>query len=64
MGQTINPLGLPEEAVHLVHLVYSSFRPTFFFNHRVDFFAEGFYIFMIRKKTVQYLRERLSTCDD
>jgi len=32
-GETINPLGLPEETVDLVHLVHSSFRPAFFCNH-------------------------------
>ena len=36
-GEFVKPLGLPEETVHLVHLVYPSFRPTFFGNHRVDF---------------------------
>ena len=61
---TTKPLGLSEETVYLVHLIYSSFRPTFFCNHRVDLFAEGFNIFRILKKTVQYLRERLLACSD
>ena len=64
VGQTINSLGLPDEAVDLVHLVYPDFRPSFLFNHRVDLFTEGFDILRIRKKTVQYLRERLLTCND
>jgi hypothetical protein len=63
-GETINPLGLPKETVDLVHLVYPSFRPTFFFNHRVDLLAERFDIFRICKEAVQYLRERLLTCND
>jgi hypothetical protein len=60
-GWVINPLGLPKETVNLVHLVYPGFCPTFLFNHRVNFLAEGFDIFRIRKKTVQCLRERLLT---
>ena len=51
--ETINPLGLPEETVDLVHLVYPSFRPAFFFDHCVDLLAERFYIFRILKKTIQ-----------
>ena len=57
--ETINPLGLPEETVDLVHLVHSGFRPTFFCNHRVDLFAKRPDIFRIRKKAVQYLHDRL-----
>ena len=60
-GETINPLGLPDETVDLAHLVYPSFCPTFFSNYCVDLFAEGFHVFRTRKKTVQYLRERLLT---
>jgi hypothetical protein len=52
-AETIKPLGLPEETVYLVHLVYPSFRPAFFSNHGVDLLAEGFDIFRIGKKTVQ-----------
>jgi hypothetical protein len=59
VADTINPLGLPEETVDLVHLVHSDFRPTFLSNHSVDLLAEGFNIFRICKKTVQHLRERL-----
>jgi hypothetical protein len=47
-----------------VHLVYPSFRPTFFSNHGIDLLAEGFDKLGIRKKTVQYLRDRLLTRDN
>ena len=63
-GKSTKPLGLPEEAVYLVHLVHSSFGPTFFSNHRVDLLAQGFNIFGIREKTIQYLRERLLILND
>jgi hypothetical protein len=63
-AQTINPLGLSEETVYPVHFVYPSFRPTIFCNHSVDLFTEGFDIFRVGKKTVQYLRERLLACSD
>jgi hypothetical protein len=63
-AKTTKPLGLPEEAVYLVHLVHSGFGPTFFSNHRVDLLAEGFNIFGIREKTIQYLRERLLIWND
>jgi hypothetical protein len=59
---TINPQGLPEKTVELGHFVHPSFRPTFFPNHHVDLLAERFDVFRIRKKTVQYLRERLLVC--
>ena len=56
-------MGLTEETVNLVHLVYPGFRPAFFFNDRVDLLAEGFDIFRIGKKTVHYLRDRLLACN-
>jgi hypothetical protein len=62
--ETIKPLGLPDETVHLVHLVYSGFRPTFIFDRGVDLLAEGFDIFRMRKKLVQYLGEHLLTYND
>ena len=48
-AETIKSLGLSEKTVHLVHLVHSSFRPTFFVNRRVNLLAEGLDIFGIRK---------------
>ena len=47
-----------------MHLVYPSFRPTFFTNHRVHLLAEGFNIFRIGKKVIQYLRDSLLTGND
>ena len=58
-GWVIKPLGLPEETVDFVHFVYPGFRPTFLFNHPVNFLAEGFDILRIPKKTIQCLGERL-----
>ena len=63
-GETINALCLPDKTVDLIHLVHSSFRPTFFCNHCVDLLAERLDIFRIRKKTVENLGERLSACND
>ena len=60
-GDSINTLGLAEETVHLVHLVYPSFRPALFFNHRLDFLAERLNEFRISEKTAQHLRGRLLT---
>ncbi len=62
-GNAVKPLGLAEETVYLVYLVYPSFRPAFFTNHRVDLLPKGFYIFRMGKKTVQYLHHRLSSID-
>ena len=52
-------LGLPDEAVYLVHLVHSSFRPAFFLNHRIDLFVERFQIFWISKEAVKNWRGSL-----
>ena len=48
-AEAIKSLGLSEKTVHLVHLVHSGLRPTFFSNRRVNLLAEGFDIFWIRK---------------
>jgi hypothetical protein len=58
-SDAIKPLRLPDEAVYLVHLVCSSFRPALFTDHCVDLFAEGSDVFRIVKKTVQDLHDRL-----
>jgi hypothetical protein len=36
-GETIEPLGLPNETVELEHLIYPTLR-----NHGIDLMAEGF----------------------
>ena len=58
-GETIKSLGLPDEAVYLVHLVHSYFSPAFFSNHSIDLFAERFQIFRISKETVKNWRGSL-----
>jgi hypothetical protein len=63
-GKTIKPLGLPEEAVYLMHLVHPNFRPAFFVNHSIDLFPEGFQIFGIGKEAVQKLRGSLWVDND
>jgi hypothetical protein len=51
-SDTIKPLGLPDEAVYLEHLVCRSFRPALFTDHCVDLFAKGSDVFRMVKKTV------------
>ena len=51
-SDTIEPLGLPDEAVYLEHLVCSSFRPALFTDHCVDLFAKGSDVFRMVKKAV------------
>jgi hypothetical protein len=63
-GYTIKPLGLPEEAVYLVHLVYPSFRPALFSDNSVDLFTEGSEICWIGKEAVQDLCDSLLICND
>ena len=63
-GKTIKPLGLPEEAVDLMHLVHSSFRPAFFLNHSLGLFAEGFQVFGIGKEAIQKSRDSLWVDND
>jgi len=58
-GKTIKPLGLPDEAVYLIHLVHPSFRPAFFLDHDIDLFPQGFQIFGIGNEAVQNLRGSL-----
>jgi len=63
-GDAIHPLGLPDDTVYLVHLVYPSFRPALFSNNCVDLLAEGSDMFRIGKKTVQCLHEGLLTLNN
>jgi hypothetical protein len=63
-GYNTKPLGLSEEAVHLVHLVHPSFRPALFSDNSIDLFAEGFEIFRIGKEAVQDLCDCLLACND
>ena len=63
-GYSTKPLGLPEEAVHLVHLVHPGFRPALFSENSIDLFAEGFEIFRMGKEAVQDLCDSLLTCND
>jgi hypothetical protein len=58
-GDTINPLRLAKETVHLVHLVYPGFRPALFSNYGLHLLAERFNKFRIGEKTIQCLRDRL-----
>lgn len=51
-GETIKPLGLPDEAVYLVHLVHPGFRPALFPDNRVDLFAERIEVFRMGKEAV------------
>jgi hypothetical protein len=55
----IKSLHLTHKAVYLVHLIQRGLRPAFFGYHRLDFLAEGFDIFRMRKETIQQSCDRL-----
>jgi hypothetical protein len=63
-GETIKPLGFPEEAVYLVHLIHPGFCPALFSDNSIDLFAEGFEVFRMAKEAVQDLCDSLLVLND
>jgi hypothetical protein len=52
IAYVIESLSLTQKAVNLVHLIHCGLCPAFLGYHSLDFLAEGFNIFRMRKETI------------